>query len=90
VWVIVYYCDWFGSPDFLSCVAGTRKNRQARIFGEAGICQGEFTQEENRAASGFDAASVNAIGAQTGTLMPFRLVRGSSHGRRITQAVPDY
>jgi len=56
-------------------VTGAGKDRQAGIFGEARIGHGEFAEEKEGAAGGFDAARVKAIGAEAGAIAFWRIVR---------------
>jgi len=53
-------------------VAG--EDGEARILGEAGIGDGDIAENENGAARGFEAASVEAIGAKTSPWGVMRLL----------------
>jgi len=55
-------------------MAGTGEDGETRIFCEAGIGEGEFAEKKCRAAGGFDAARVNAIGAEAGAIAIWRIV----------------
>lgn len=50
-------------------IAITSQDWQARVFREARICSEKFAQDEERAALGFDAPRVNAIGAQARVML---------------------
>jgi len=54
-------------------IAAALKNRQTRIFREAGINERKIAAKEDGAAVGFDAAGMLAIAAQAG----IGLTRGS-------------
>lgn len=47
-------------------VSRTADYRECRVSGEAGIGGGELAEKECGAERGFDAAGVNATGAETG------------------------
>jgi hypothetical protein len=64
----------------LVAVAGD--DGEAGILGEAGISDGEIAENENGAARGFDAASVEAMGAEAGARIFAVGNFGRAHRRR--------
>jgi len=61
----------------LLAVAG--EDGEAWVLGESGIGEREIAQDEDRAARGFEAASVEAIGAEANTQGVMRLLPRIRH-----------